>query len=161
MANINQIEIKRGTAAGTIETQLYDIGSGSGVSAYGQIENNPYTEDGKNVANVRLSSEFDDFKFEQDALICIRIDDTVNTAGAANLYIKLFKSDGITQIEGKHFIARQFTADPSSYELPVNSLANNTAILLLCRGTGSGTKWYYLISDNFKPRLLGSILTIG
>ena len=43
MANINQIEIKRGTAAGTIETQLYDIGSGSGVSAYGQIENNPYT----------------------------------------------------------------------------------------------------------------------
>lgn len=156
MPNINQIEIKRGTANGTVETSLYNIGSAAGVSAYGQIEEDFVA----GLAKVRLSTEFDNFTFEEDAVICVRIEDTVDTGGAGDFAIELYKSDGTTQIESQHDVARQFGGSQIS-SLPVNSLAENTALLLLCR-INNGVRWYYLIADNFKPVLgTNGVLTIG
>ena len=162
MPNINQIEIKRGTANGTIETQLYNIGGGAGgggISAYGQIEED--ISDATHIGKVRLSSEFDDFTFQQDALLCIRIDRGVYTGGASELSIEIYKSDGTTKIEDALPVARQFMG--SDFKLPVNSLADDIAILLLCRNGGEKTgRWYYLVADNFKPRLgSNAVLTIG
>ena len=161
MSTINQIEIRRGTANGDISTEVFDLaggGGGGGISAYGQIQEN---FDESTTAKVVMSSEFNNFTFEQDALICVRINRGVKTGGAANLNIELYKSDGTTKIEDYHPVARQF--DGQDYELPINSLADDTAILLLCRNGGSNNgRWYYLIADNFKPRLGdNAILTIG
>ena len=165
MPSINRIRIRRGNSNGGIDENTYDIGAGSGsVAAYGQIKTGFYQEqiDGQivNVANVELASEFNDFAFEKNDLICIRIEDGIDTSGGENLYLKIFKSDGVTQVEDAHFVARQFTG--SDYLLPANSLANDTAILLLCRINQYNTKQYYLIADNFKPRVSSDgIMTIG
>lgn len=171
MANINQIEIKRGTAAGTIETQLFNIGNGGSIAAYGIIDSiiiDP-NQAASLILTAKLSPDYENFAFIKDELICLRIEKGTNVPSIDSEYcslkLRLKNSTGTTTIENEHLLVSQFS-DGSAYGYPakVNSITDDMAILILCQQDDNveGHKYYHQVADNLKPRLGSSgIMTIG
>lgn len=170
MANINQIEIKRGTANGTIETQLFNIGNGGSIAAYGIIDS--VTIDPNNLTTLLLTAkllpEYENFTFIEDELICLRMDRLINIPHINNetcvLKVYLKNSDGTVTIENGHNLVRRFSEGSAANTIaPINSISGNMAILILCQQEGAteSSRYYHQVADNFTPQLSNSgILTI-
>lgn len=81
MSSINQIEIRRGTSNGTIETQIYDIGSlGGSIAAYGDMQGAELlagTTTGEYRIKVKLRNAFNDFVWERQKIVCVEIQSNI------------------------------------------------------------------------------------
>lgn len=170
MPSINRIKIRRGTANGGIDENIYDIGNGAGsIAAYGEIDSIALNPSNQNemILTAKLTSDYDDFEFSQDELICLRVIPNLtipiinNNSCVMSLYLK--DSTGSTEIESKHNLVKRQSMPPYSTQIKIGSIVQGMTILMLCQQTNPSdntTRYYHWVSDNYTP-LVGNDGTLA
>ena len=163
MPSINRSKIRRGTASGGIEENIYDVGNGAGsIAAYGEIDSIEVNPENQNelILTAKLASDYDDFEFSQDELICLRIVNNINIPtindSSCKMSLWLKDSTGSTEIEEKHNLVKRQTYTPSGTQISTGSIAQSMSILMLCQQSNpanNSTRYYHWVSDNYTPLL--------